>query len=257
MSSQTNTPMSSQTNTPMSTPTNTPMSTPYKSNIYVDIYESKNGVFNLIDKWIKTKDNDTNSFYEFIGYFKSSNDNRNIHLDMENKWKPIITVTDNEKLSDCSLSLILAGNSPNPIGLIRDKHDFILTDLNTNTPFGKWSLIIMNQNYLYEPIVDLKKGYITYKISNLDNSDKNKRVLLPLIFKKDNNDYTILTIDKSNIEQNNDYICQQPLNSPSPSNTNLCYKVIKKIEYPGLGVMIRLSDTMYGLYHNITDTRPI
>jgi hypothetical protein len=255
-----NTPSIKPSNTPSIRPSNTPYITPSNtpSNpIYIDIYESKDGLVSLIDKWIKIKDNDINKPYDFTGYFKSHFDNREINLDLKNKSRPIITVIDRNNVNNCDLCPILEGDSPNPIGLIRDKYDFILTDLTTNTPFGKWSLIKMNNEYMYEPILNLKKGYITYKVLNLDNSDKNKRVILPLIFKKDKNSYKIITIDKNEVEENNYYICQQPLNSPSPSSTNMCYKIIKSIEYVGLGVMIKLDDTKYGLYHNITNTRAL
>ena len=228
------------------------------NNVYIDIYELKNGDFSISERWTKMKNNDTNSDYQFTGYFQSNINGREIHLDRQNITKPYIIINDPNELSPITtlLTLSLEGDSPSPIGLVKDSKSFdlILTDLKTNSPFGIWRMIKWSKDFVYETVMDLQKNIFTKQILRLDGTDTNNRAVIPMVFKNSNNEYTILSIDKSNIEQENDYKCQQPSNSPTGSN--LCYKIKAAKKFKGLGVIIRLSDTKYGLYNNIYDVDP-
>lgn len=228
------------------------------NNVYIDIYELKNGDFSISERWTKMKNNDKNSDYQFTGYFQSNINGREIHLDRQNMTKPYIIINDPNELSSITtlLTLSLEGDSPSPIGLVKDSKssDLILTDLKSNSPFGIWRMIKWSKDFVYETVMDLQKNIFTKQILHLDGTDTNNRAIIPMSFKNSNNEYTLLSIDKSQIEQDNDYKCQQPLNSPTGSN--LCYKIKTAKKAKGLGVIIRLTDTKYGLYNNIYNVDP-
>lgn len=229
------------------------------NNVYIDIYELKNGYFSLSETWKKIKNNDTHSDYQFTGYFKSNN-GRDIHLDRQNMSKPYIIINDPGELFPITtlLTLSLEGDSPSPVALVKDtkSSDLILTDLKSNSPFGIWRMIKWNKDFVYEPIMDLQKNIFTKQILHLDGTDTNNRAIIPMVFKNSNNEYELLSIDKSQIEQNNDYKCQQPSNSTPTPCSNLCYNIKTAKKFKGLGVIIRLNDTKYGLYNNIYDADP-